>query len=98
MQMENRLASCLADVHAHVIAVGRMLLLDDFADVIHGSEKLGLLLFARVEPRFHMAFRNQQRVARRNRERIPKRLDQAVFIKNAILWDVTERAVVRSHC
>ena len=40
VEVENRLAGCLADVDAYVIAVGRVLLLDDFADLIHGAEQL----------------------------------------------------------
>jgi len=61
--MHARLTSRFSDIHANVVAVRRMLLLDCFLNLCQQRKDRRLLLRSHVEKVCHMALRNHEDVA-----------------------------------
>jgi hypothetical protein len=71
VQMKDRLASSLANIDAHCVAVRLVLSLDNALCFSDSINQLVLLFRRRVEPGCNMPLRNQQRVTGCHWESIP---------------------------
>jgi hypothetical protein len=86
-----------ADVQPKVVAVGRVLLVDDRADRVDGAEHRGPLGWSRFEPGRDVASWDDQRVARRHRVAIPERAHARREVEAGVVVSRAERAVVLRH-
>jgi hypothetical protein len=73
VQMEDRLTGRETVIDADIESVGRVFPDQPVSRLLHGPPQSGHFILCCLEDRCNMAFRQDKRVAGRNRERVPDR-------------------------
>lgn len=81
VQMKDRLARCCSDVPSDVVSGGRELFVQDSPHSRDRLQHFALFLARSIEPSQGMAARDDESMARRNRETVEDCFDQIAFMQ-----------------